>query len=332
MRAPPPADVLLVPTRHDIPRPAGNPERPTLPPVLIHYRRPPVAHRDESYENLAIARALAARVPNPVRIIDAPALTPVAGHPGDPIADLDGAPLPALLLARNGSKTTWTDFSAYRALESAGIRVLNQPDAIMKCIDKFWTAQLLEEQDLPTPATVLVSTVEVAAQAAERVGFPAIVKANVRDGSHGDGIFFVRDLDELRAVLQMKAALDPDRPVLLQECCQTGLDLRVLVVGKRCVAAMKRSAPGRLIANCSQGGSAEPIEITREMRRLALAAAKALGLEIAGVDLLLGHDERLKICEVNSAPGFKALQRTHPDLDIAGAIAAHAATRLRRAA
>ena len=98
-----------------------------------------------------------------------------------------------------------------------------------------------------------------------------------------------------------------------------GRDLRVLVVGGRVVAAMeRRAAAGDFRANIHQGGSAVKIKLTPQEKRVALAAAKAVGLSVAGVDLLRGESGPL-VLEVNSSPGLEGIENT-TKIDVAGKI------------
>jgi ribosomal protein S6--L-glutamate ligase len=98
-----------------------------------------------------------------------------------------------------------------------------------------------------------------------------------------------------------------------------GRDVRVLVVGGRVVAAMeRRAAAGDFRANMHQGGSAVKIKLTPQEKRVALAAAKAVGLSVAGVDLLRGENGPL-VLEVNSSPGLEGIEGT-TKIDVAGKI------------
>ena len=109
--------------------------------------------------------------------------------------------------------------------------------------------------------------------------------------------------------------------MLIQEYIREaeGRDLRIIVVGNRCVAAMERTAAeGEFRANLHRGGSAAPISLDRKTQELALAAAKAHGLSVAGVDIL--HSTRGPLLlEVNSSPGLEGIENT-TSVDIAGEI------------
>jgi ribosomal protein S6--L-glutamate ligase len=126
---------------------------------------------------------------------------------------------------------------------------------------------------------------------------------------------------------------DLGQEILLQEFVaeSTGRDVRALVVGDRVVGAMRREArKGDFRSNLHRGGEGSALELTPEYAQAAVRAAQALSLEVAGVDLLEA-EAGPKVMEVNSSPGFEGLERA-TGLDIAGAIADHAALLAARSA
>src|SRR5690606_13765936 len=168
-------------------------------------------------------------------------------------------------------------------LERLGVPVVNPARVIERTVDKFYTSALLEEAGLPTPRTVVAESLDDAMTAFREMG-DVIVKPLF--GSNGRGIARVsaeeiayrvfRALELERAVYYVQQALaSPDAPA--------GRDLRVFVIGGRIVAAMWRSADGWR-TNLSRGGRAEKADLPAAWADLALAAARAVGAEYAGVD------------------------------------------------
>ena len=144
----------------------------------------------------------------------------------------------------------------------------------------------------------------------KELGFPVVVKT--LKGTQGSGVYLSETPENLRDLAGLLTNDgDESLPVVFQEFIKisAGRDLRVFVVGKKCVACMERSATdGSFKANISRGGVGKSLPITPEMERLALQVCDVLNLEIAGVDLLYANEGFL-ICEANSAPDFKGLEK-----------------------
>jgi RimK family alpha-L-glutamate ligase len=139
---------------------------------------------------------------------------------------------------------------------------------------------------------------------ATHIGFPCVIKVLV--GSFGEGVYLCHSEHEYRKLIEFLKNLDNQKKLLVQEYLgdQPGVDLRVIVVGNKVIGAMKRTAPsGDFRANITIGGKGEPYPVTPEIESIALATTQALGLEIAGVDLLFDKNG-FKVCEANSNPGF----------------------------
>jgi RimK family alpha-L-glutamate ligase len=201
-------------------------------------------------------------------------------------------------------------------LEDRGLRVMNSPRAIERCVDKFYTSALLHEAGLATPETIVCERIEDAMGAVEELG-DVIIKPLF--GSMGHGMVRVSDPDTAFRVVR---ALELTRAVfyvqrVIDHC---GCDVRAFVVGDRVVAAMERRArDGGWRTNISLGGEAHAIELSPEWAELALRAARAVGADYAGVDLLPARDGTLYVLEVNGIPGWSGMQ-TVTQTDIAGAI------------
>jgi RimK family alpha-L-glutamate ligase len=204
---------------------------------------------------------------------------------------------------------------ALHRAEDLGLAVVNSPRALERAVDKSWTSALLEAAGLPTPRTVVAERLDQAMAAFELFG-DCVIKPLF--GSNGNGLVRVSDPDLAYRAFR---TLEFERAVFyVQEMLpHPGHDVRAFVVGERVVAAMTRRSPDWR-TNLARGGRAEPRELTVEETTLALSAARALGLDYAGVDLMPAADGRLYVLEVNGSPGWEGIQAT-TSVDIAREIA-----------
>jgi RimK family alpha-L-glutamate ligase len=206
---------------------------------------------------------------------------------------------------------------ALHALEERGVPVINSPRAIERTVDKVWTTAILAQAGLPVPETVVCENSEAAA-ATFRALRDVVVKPLF--GSMGLGMVRVdteemafrvfRTLETLRGVYYLQRAIDHD-----------GCDVRVFVVGGRVIGAIERRAPGWK-TNLARGGQAQAVTLSAARAELALAAARAVGADYAGVDLLPARDGTVYVVEVNGIPGWRGLQDA-TSCDVAGAIVEH---------
>ena len=185
-----------------------------------------------------------------------------------------------------------------------GVKVSNPPRAIETCVDKYLTNLRLAKAGLLTPPTHVAQRADDAIEAFERLGRDVVLKPIF--GSEGRGM--VR-LTEAETAWRTFHVLERTGQVIYQQqfVRHPGWDLRVFVIAGRVVAAMKRCSRGDWRTNVAQGGTAEPIELTREQSVLAVQAAEAVGCPVAGVDLLPGPHGELYVIEVNAVPGWRAL-------------------------
>lgn len=209
-------------------------------------------------------------------------------------------------------------------LERLGIAVVNPAGAIEKTVDKFYTSALLEQAGLKTPRTIVAERMDAAMAAFAEMG-DVIVKPLF--GSNGRGM--VRVSDEEIAYRVFKA-LELERAVyyVQQALPHEGRDVRAFVVGDRVVAAAWRTADGWR-TNVARGGRTEQVLLSPEWTALSLRAARAVGAEYAGVDLLPTTSGEVFVLEVNGIPGWRGLQAT-TDLDVADAIVRHVEDVVRR--
>jgi tetrahydromethanopterin:alpha-L-glutamate ligase len=204
------------------------------------------------------------------------------------------------------------------ALERLGVRVVNAPRAIEACVDKSMTSFLVAQAGLPTPETWTLESLEEARALVRRQieRGPLVLKPLF--GAQGKGLRLLRDADDLPAPAHVAGVyyLQRFEPVEGEDF----RDFRLLVIGGRVIATMMRRAP-TWITNLKQGG--EPVAVARDeqLEALALAAARAVGAEVAGVDLIVGRNGP-RVLEVNSMPAWRGLQKVS-QVDIAGALAGH---------
>ena len=188
--------------------------------------------------------------------------------------------------------------------ESAGGLVLNPPRALETCIDKYLAAVRLDGVGLPVPPTVVCQDAEAALEAFGRLGGDVVVKPLF--GSEGRGMVRVTDEEiawrTFRTLERLQTVL-----YLQQFVPHAGWDLRGFVVGDRVLAAMRRHARTGWRTNVAQGGRTEAVTLTTEEEHLTLAAARAVGAPVAGVDLLPRPDGGYYVLEVNAVPGWRAL-------------------------
>jgi len=189
-------------------------------------------------------------------------------------------------------------------MQLAGMLLFNTAESILMAKNKIKTMQILDHYGIPIPKTVFVRRPEDLPQSTKLVGgFPVIVKQPV--GSFGQGVTIVESMRGL------KSALLWNQPMyLIQQYVKysKGKDIRVFVVNGKVVGAMMRSAQkGEFRSNIELGGVGEAVEITEEEASIALRSIQALDLHYGGVDIMRSKRGPL-VLEVNSNPGFKALE------------------------
>jgi RimK family alpha-L-glutamate ligase len=188
-------------------------------------------------------------------------------------------------------------------LERMGFYMVNPPEAIEHCVDKYDILAILEDAGVPVPRTAATENVAEALKAFGELGGDVVVKPIF--GSRGMGATRVVDADIADTVF--KAITFHHGVIYLQEFVPHGhSDIRAFVVDGRVIAAMRRVAEGWK-TNYSRGARPAPATLNSEFEELAIKAARAVGCKIAGVDILEGPNGP-KIVDVNSQPGWKGLQ------------------------
>lgn len=202
-------------------------------------------------------------------------------------------------------------FTLSRQLEAAGVLVVSSTSSALLGRDKAAALQRFAAAGLPIPRTTLLPLSRDLDPKFHARELPVIVKTAM--GSQGREVFLCENLSQLRKVVaNLERSLEPGQSVLLQELVRTSpaRDFRVTVVGGQAVGASAREArAGGWKTNLAGGGRCWECPLDDEMARLAIEACEVLGLDLGGVDLLMGRDGYL-LNEVNPAPQFRV---DHPD-------------------
>ncbi len=233
-----------------------------------------------------------------------------------------GKPFPKLdcIIPRiNSSKNLAEDLLINKQLMLMNIPVLNDATPFANAKNKIATFQILVEAGLPVPKTVIVKSLNDLDAAVELLnGLPLIVKTPI--GSQGKGVAIVETRRSLLSSIGMIMSQGVTN-IILQEYIEEsqGQDLRIFVVGGNIIAAMERTAvEGDFRSNIHQGGKGANVKLTKQESDLALRAAAALKLDVAGVDLLRSKRGPL-IMEVNCNPGLEGITAVS-GVDVAGEI------------
>ncbi|WP_353302782.1 30S ribosomal protein S6--L-glutamate ligase [Sessilibacter corallicola] len=220
------------------------------------------------------------------------------------------------IITRIKPSMTFYGCALSRQFESMGVLTTNTSDAIKKSRDKLFSLQLLLKSGINIPTTGFANSPMDTNDLIDMVGgAPLIVK--LLEGSQGRGVVLAETRKAAESVINAFKTLKAN--LLVQEFIKEadGKDLRCFVIDGKVVASIQRTAaPGEFRANIHQGGSADIVKITPEERKLAIAAAKALGLTIAGVDIIRSKNGPL-LLEVNSSPGLEGIE-TATGKDVAG--------------
>jgi ribosomal protein S6--L-glutamate ligase len=232
------------------------------------------------------------------------------------------------VIPRIGASVTRYGTAVLRQLELMGAYSPNSSDAILRARDKLRCHQLLAGEGIGLPTTVFGDNPDDTADLLGLLGdAPHVIK--LIEGSQGNGVVLAETLSASRSVVEAFRGLYAN--FLVQEFVAEarGADLRCFVVGDRVVAAMHRQAePGEFRSNLHRGGQASPATLSAAETETALRAARVMGLEVAGVDLLRS-DKGPLVLEVNSSPGLEGIEGAS-GVDIAGAIIDHVAGRVPR--
>lgn len=212
------------------------------------------------------------------------------------------------VIPRIGTTITEYGVAVVRQFEMRQVLTTASSQGIARSRNKLHSLQLMHQFGLPTPKTAVLAQRDSLGVAIRAVGgFPIIIK--VIQGTQGRGVILARNMVTAEAVLDRLKPVK--QQLLIQEFVQeaNGRDIRIIVVGNRCVAAMERRAPqDDFRANLHLGGTAVAIQPDTEITKLALEAARVHGLSVAGVDIIASGRGNL-VLEVNSSPGLEGIER-----------------------
>ncbi|MFC4291040.1 30S ribosomal protein S6--L-glutamate ligase [Sphingorhabdus arenilitoris] len=222
------------------------------------------------------------------------------------------------VIPRIGASITHYGLAVLRQFEMSGVWPLNESVAIGRSRDKLRSMQIFAKHGLGLPVTAFAHDPKQTEEVIKIVGgAPCVIK--LLEGTQGIGV--VLGDTERSAKSVVEAFRGANVNILVQEFIKEAgsSDIRVFVVGGKVVASMMRTgAEGDFRSNLHRGGSAKTIKITPEERSTAIRAAKVMGLNVAGVDLLRSNHGPV-IMEVNSSPGLEGLEGA-TGLDVAGTI------------
>lgn len=209
------------------------------------------------------------------------------------------------ILPRISNNMTRYGCAVVRQFEMQGVWTSATSVAITRARDKLRAAQILAKFDVDTPKTFVSRNTSDIDDLLEQIGLPVIIK--LATGTHGNGVILADTKKAAKSALQAFYLYNEDGTnILLQEFIKesAGTDIRAFVVGGRVVASMQRaSLDDDFRSNLHQGGMGTPVKLTDEEKKVALKAAKAMGLHICGVDLMRSERGPL-VLEVNASPGF----------------------------
>jgi len=222
------------------------------------------------------------------------------------------------VIPRIGASVTFYGLAVLRQFEMQGVFPLNESVAIGRSRDKLRSMQLLARDGIGLPVTTFAhdpkQTEEVLRLAG---GAPMVIK--LLEGTQGIGVVLADTDRSAKSVIEAFRGAGVN--ILVQEFIKEagGTDIRALVVGGKVIAAMKRTgAEGEFRSNLHRGGSAQAIRISPEERSTAIRSAKAMGLNVCGVDMLRANHGPV-VMEVNSSPGLEGVEKA-TGIDVAGKI------------
>jgi len=243
-------------------------------------------------------------------------------YKGRPLTGVDA------VIPRIGASVTRYGTAVLRQFELMGARTPNPSDAILRSRDKLRAHQLLAAKGIDMPVTVFGDNPDDTVDLLSMLGpAPHVVKLN--EGTQGRGVILTEKASASRGIVEALRGLYAN--FLMQEFIgeAQGADLRCLVVGDHVVASMQRqAAEGDFRSNLHAGGTAAAVKISRAEQQVAVRSAKALGLSVAGVDLIRSSRGPL-VLEVNSTPGLEGIEGAC-QVDIAARIIAHVEKIVRR--
>lgn len=259
------------------------------------------------------ARGHEAQIVDYVRCyMDITSNNPRVMYQGEPLAKFDA------IIPRIGASHTFYGTAVVRQFEMMGVFPANESQAIARSRDKLRSLQILSREGLGLPVTGFASSTSDTEGVMDLVGgAPIVVK--LIEGTQGVGVVLAETKKAGESVIEAFRGLSAD--ILVQEFIKEsgGKDVRCFIVDGKVIAAMERTgADGDFRSNLHRGGTAKLTKLTPEERKTAIHSARALGLNVAGVDILRS-DRGPLVMEVNSSPGLEGIEEA-TNIDVAGEI------------
>ena len=227
---------------------------------------------------------------------------------------------PDAVIPRIGASVTFFGAAVVRQFEMMRVYCVNESVAISRSRDKLRSLQLLSRKGIGLPVTVFAHRTSNAEEIVNLAGgAPVVIK--LLEGTQGVGVILGETPKAAESIIQAFGGVNTN--ILVQEYIKEakGEDIRCIVVGDKVVASMKRQGrEGEFRSNLHRGGSAKAEKITPQERTTAIAAAKAMGLNVCGVDMLRSNHGPV-VMEVNSSPGLEGVEQA-TGIDVAGRIIA----------
>jgi ribosomal protein S6--L-glutamate ligase len=275
-------------------------------PQLYSHQRIIAAARDRGHEIDAIDHLRCT--------IDIASHRPKIHYQGRLLNDYDA------VIPRIGASVTFFGTAVVRQFEMMRVYCVNESVAISRSRDKLRSLQLLSRKGIGLPVTVFAHKTSNAEDIVRLAGgAPVVIK--LLEGTQGIGVVLGETPKAAESIIEAFGGVNTN--ILVQEYIEEakGEDIRCLVIGDRVVASMKRvGKEGEFRSNLHRGGSARPVKITTQERATAIAAAKAMGLNVCGVDMLRSNHGPV-VMEVNSSPGLEGVEAA-TGVDVAGKIIA----------
>ena len=238
-------------------------------------------------------------------------------YQGSPLSDFDA------VIPRIGTSSTFYGTAIVRQFEMMGVFSANGSQSISRSRDKLRCLQILAREGVEMPVTGFANATQDHEGLINMVGgAPLVIK--LVEGTQGIGVVLAETATAAKSVIEAFRGLSAN--ILVQQYIKeaNGEDLRAFVVGGKIIAAMRRkAAPGEFRANIHRGATADTVVLSKKEIETAKLAAKAMGLRIAGVDLLRSSKGPV-VLEVNSSPGLEGIEKA-TKVDIAGAIISYIA-------
>lgn len=222
---------------------------------------------------------------------------------------------PDYIVPRIGANVTRYGEKVIRHFEKMGVKTLTPSDGLLNSRDKFRSLQLMTEHQIPMPNTYFSNDLHDAEVVVNtKLQYPFVLK--LIEGTQGLGVYLIKTEEQAKQFFDHYS--DSDTKVLLQEFIKesSGRDVRVIVAGRKVIAAMERIAPkNEFRSNIHRGAVGHHTTLSDQEKQIAIRAIKSLGLKLGGVDLMRSNRGPL-VLEVNSSPGLEGIEKA-TQIDVA---------------